>query len=364
MGPMPTNRVTIRPLLLEDLDEIIALKGDVLRRPRFDPLIEKKIYEWELRNNPYRREEYPFGFVLHDENRIVGSVVLVPARFKVGDKTFYGCFEIDLMVLPEYRFHGLKLLNATWREKRFPIVVSTTLNETSYALEKKLGAKDTAHTKKQYIKITGLSRGLTLRSLNFKNLILYVKALPGRFSRDTVTGKGLDIKKVSRFDSGYDDLFNRVSPDYKMLHIRDSMYLNWRYVDFPYGERAIFSAFDNEGMIRGFIVVQKEGKQEGIKRCNIIDLFCSRGDVKALHALLFASEQYAEEEKLGRIEILPPAQQTTETLLSIGYIERDRKFPACIYKCSDDKFSEIASDARGWLISSGEGDTAICSALY
>ena len=46
------------------------------------------------------------------------------------------------------------------------------------------------------------------------------------------------------------------------MHVRDSQYLNWRYVDFPYGERIIRSIIDASGAMRGFIVVQKEIRKE------------------------------------------------------------------------------------------------------
>lgn len=360
---MGNSNVNIRPLSVDDLDVIAGLKGEIIRQPHFNPEVEKRIYKWELCDNPFRRDDQPIGFVLEDGEKIVGSVVLVPGEFKIGDETVYGCFEVDLMVLPEYRFHGIKLLNATWKDNRFPVVVSTTLNEVSYALEKKLGVKDVVHTKKKHIKMTSISKGLTIRNLTLKNFLLYAGGLRGMFSGKTAPGADLNIEKMDRFGDDYDDLFNRVALGYKTMQIRGSEYLNWRYVDFPYGERSIFSASDKDGLLRGFIVLQKEQQKEGVKKGNVLDLFCVRGDKDALRSLLLAAGKYAKEEKLGRIEILSPSQEIAAGLSDGGYTAKEMDFPACLYQCSGDKLIDMSSDMNGWFITAGDGDTAVYSSL-
>jgi hypothetical protein len=363
-----SDDVRVRPLTFDDLESIIALKGKVIKRPEFDPIVERNIYEWELRENPYKRDDFPIGFVLEHNSNIVGSVVLVPAKFKLAKENVYACFEIDLMVAQEFRFHGLKLLNKVWKENLFPLVVSTTPNNLSFEIEQKMGAIGILHTSFTYIYIISIKHVMSrIKHFRFEKFISLLngsaRSLLRAISKKIRKKEELIVEEITKFDNRFDEFFENASRDYDVLHIRDSRYLNWRYVGFPFGKRKIVSVLDKKNTLRGYIVIQKEVTKQGTKKANILDLFTKKSDINAIEELLLKSIEYAKVEKLDVIEIMPTNLDLKNILYIMGFIRRENMFSFCSFKCKNAEVSAIINKKNVWFLSSGDGDNAVYSAI-
>lgn len=361
--------ISIRPLTLDDIDDIIRVKNIVIKQPHFNFQAEKEICEWMLRNNPYRRNDFPFGFVLEYDNNIVGSVALIPANFKMGEKIVYGCFEVDLMVLPEFRFHGLKLLNKIWTENLFPLVISTTPNKVSLEIESKMGAAEVTFTSRRYVKIVNpIQVILSIRHVNLEKINSLSQGLI-IFLRDITMGMRVKerfiTEETTEFDERFDVLYDRVSKDYAISQIKNSHYLNWRYVKFPCGERKIYSILDDKNMLRGFTVIQIERIGGGIRRkANVLELFTTKEDYSAIATLSNIVFKYAKQKNSDYIQISPVSIAMENIISNQIFMMRSVALPLCLYKCGNAELCKIAKDMNNWLISSGDGDTATHSACY
>jgi len=66
---------------------------------------------------------------------------------------------------------------------------------------------------------------------------------------------GLEIAEVDYFDGSFAVFWERVQHQFKAMVVRDTTYLNWRFVDVPNRDYTAFAA-RSEGEIRGFIVLR------------------------------------------------------------------------------------------------------------
>jgi hypothetical protein len=87
----------------------------------------------------------------------------------------------------------------------------------------------------------------------------------------------LSIKKITRFDKRIDDFWNRVAKHHRLMIVRDSTYLNWRYFDKPNATYETFVA-EKEGQIEGYLVTDKL-QDETANVGWIIDVLCSSRSV-------------------------------------------------------------------------------------
>jgi hypothetical protein len=335
----------IRPLVPGDIESLVTLVKEAIDPPFFDVGSMRKLFEWKIAFNPLTGSDLTVGYVLEAGGRIEGAVVLMPARFKLKDTRVRGCYEVDLMVRSEARFHGLKLLDKVWKTNTFPIVVATTPNDVSFRLETLFGAKAIAFSGYKYVMpLTFALRLLSWRPFLRKN---------ERFS----------VRAIERFDEQFDRFFDEVSKEYDIIGIRDNAYLNWRYIDFPFGQRVSLAIYDVSSRLRGYEVIQKECAGSGKSVANIIELFTHKNDTAAMNGLLDASKVYAANNGCARIEMIAGSAAIARQAGLYGFLRRKMRLPSCIYKMNDELYKDMAEDANNWFISSADGDTSIYSAL-
>ena len=70
------------------------------------------------------------------------------------------------------------------------------------------------------------------------------------------------IRKVKYFTIEYDSLWNKFSKNIQISVVRDSEYLNWRYIDNPNEQYLIYSAAYDD-ILAGFIVINIKNKHGG-----------------------------------------------------------------------------------------------------
>jgi hypothetical protein len=358
--------VVLRPLSFSDLDKIIALKGEVIKRADWDPAVEKIILEWLLSGNTAQRNDYPVGFVLEHDHNIVGSVVLVPARFLLRGEEVYGCFEIDLMVSEKFRFHGLKLMREVWQSDLFPVVFGTTPNKVSFSIEKALGATPVPATGNRYILITDPAEyaGRSYSSKIAARLIAMIGDMFFVAGKLTAPRKReeFEVVEIKVFGEEFDVFFKSISGDYACIGYKDSRWLNWRYNEFPFGRRVSYKIVGPEGKLRGYIVIQYEKISRGATVANILELVTAAQDINALRALIEKAVQYSKKNHLGAVSIIPPGKHIEKTLNRMGFIKRPFPIPSALYRVSG-AFRDSMSDNGECYLSAGDGDTSTFAAV-
>ncbi|NQU07485.1 MAG: GNAT family N-acetyltransferase, partial [Candidatus Abyssubacteria bacterium] len=107
------------------------------------------------------------------------------------------------------------------------------------------------------------------------------------------------MEEIKAFDERFDDLWDRVAPDFPRTVVRGSKYLNWRYIKNPLYEYAIFAAV-NDKTVDGYIILRTI-MEAGIKRGLIIDLLADIKDQKTWNTLLARGIDYLIRERADLI---------------------------------------------------------------
>jgi hypothetical protein len=138
--------------------------------------------------------------------------------------------------------------------------------------------------------------------------------------------------------------------------------LNWRYIDFPFGERTVYTIEGSDNALHGYVVIQKEKTTNGIISANILELFTKRNDAEAMFSLLNVVREYAKKNGCAIIEMIPCNEMLAKAAGSYGFIRRKLPVPVCIYKVNDNVSRDMPDTTEGWFMSSGDGDTSVYSA--
>jgi len=75
------------------------------------------------------------------------------------------------------------------------------------------------------------------------------------FFGQTKIPAGYLLREVNHFDSRFDAFWKKVKGDYEIIVVRDSKYLNWRYLKIPHLNYKIY-ALEKDGEIEGFVVLR------------------------------------------------------------------------------------------------------------
>jgi hypothetical protein len=98
-------------------------------------------------------------------------------------------------------------------------------------------------------------------------------------SKPAPAPSGSHLEEITRFDDRFDSLWAMVAPQYPVAVVRDSRYLNWRFVARPGGEYSTVALVTSEGRVLGFVtfcVLEKHGGRIGYLMELMIDPTASR----------------------------------------------------------------------------------------
>jgi GNAT superfamily N-acetyltransferase len=163
--------------------------------------------------------------------------------------------------------------------------------------------------------------------------------------------KHLSVFRVHRFDREFDDLWMRTAAQHGVLTVRDSRYLNWRFIDPPTGAFQVLG-LRSHGELVGYIAFEVDAEGNGW----IADLF-GRPNPETVAALLKAGLAAMLERRCAKASILVATENPLFWVLrSVGFLERAERFPMAVHVHRDGAEAEVALDARRWWAWYGDRD--------
>lgn len=254
------SAVELRPFANGDEAGILALKCAV-----FPGLIlenERARWEWEFGRNPAPPPPFPRALVLERAGAIVGAFVFLPYRVQLADEVVVGASGIDLCIAPDARGGGrVHAMVSRWLEpgfSDFPFAVA--LNDASRHLFTKHGAR--------------LLGGLG-ESIAWGRYLAQPFEPPDR--------ELLADETIRDLPPDTDALWERVRRDHRLLLVKDSAYLRWRWRDFPFGGVTMVRAVGGRGETRGLAMLQDDPKAQDVY---VADLLHAADDAAAQRSLL------------------------------------------------------------------------------
>lgn len=309
-------------------------------------------------NNPCG-QAHTFVARLSDSREIVGCVSIFPRRMVVSGRKYLAGITGDFAVNKNIRgFLGFQLQQRAieYAKENFDFIYSIP-NPQSELIMERVG----------YVKVDDISRiaNILWADKKLKKVInpllariiaplinIYLQHNPK--SKKTILKADLSEEAISFFDERFDNFWNEVLSQSKLIGVRDAKYLNWKFCSSPYCKHHIFALTHKQtSELKGFIVYHLKEY-----RCVIDDLqFSSWRDI---HILLMGRFLWhlRQRKKVNVVSMF-----TTNTNLSrelgktLGFIERDTEDKLMLYLPPKSAgLSECLHDPKSWNIFKADWD--------
>ncbi len=241
--------------------------------------------EAEITNLDYHRWQYVdnpagpvMGFLARDRetHKIVGQEALIPIQVDLDGVPTAVTLSLNTTTDPAYRRKGIfggliRSANESLAPAGMAYVYGVP-NQNSYAGFIGLG----------WYLVGDIP--LLVRPVNLRRLVAQRTSLPGVAPLVAIAGRplaptlpktpqpveGVSITPVEQFDASFDDLWQRVRGRQRVMVIRDSTYLNWRFHQIPLRRYDCFKATTTDQVLVGYIVL-REAEIGGIQAGLIVD---------------------------------------------------------------------------------------------
>ena len=296
-----------------------------------------------------------------DGNRLVGVIGNIPVMAKVGTRTVVAAQGVDTAVSEDHRKRATFFsLESAVRRKMIGDQVAF-----SYAFSIK-------ETYKVFTQALGFSGVCPV--FNMSKVINPTPYLEKKWTSGMLTGilgnagkqalyrlnkkrlsspQDLHITEVTYFDSRFDDLWHRESQHYEVAIVRDSRYLNWRYVESPVPYKII--SIESDDTVQGFVVLGCF--KEDASRGRIIDILIEQGRDDNADLLLTYAINYFIEQGVDVITCWMLKQWPVFNVLKQrGFVPRETPYDLMVRSYEKKLPHDYLADPSRWYLTMGDSD--------
>lgn len=262
-----------RPAKEEEISTLIQVFNTVYHKDK-----GRDTLEWKYLRNPHGKAI--MWVAESDDNEIVGSVAFMPRRIRIEGKEFLSHHGADAMVLPEWQRGGILITMLTEVYKQCwelgDALVHIFPNRRSVGALRKMSLHPVSNVQELELSLRG--------SYYFKRYINKAPFLSGLLKPlgDGLLKMGVlkqhlnhafttEVKSIDRFDDAIADAGMEALQEAPVFMVRDTAFLNWRYVDNPTKRHRSFAAF-RDGKPVGYMVMEAEGGRAYIADLLALDL--------------------------------------------------------------------------------------------
>lgn len=350
------KNLEMRKVQRNDFESLTDLYSEV-----YGVNFNKSYWDWKYFQNPSGEH---IMYVALEGEKVVGETGTIAVKIKYGDDSFPSSQTCDITVLPEYQKGGtfLKLYKLTNDENIiqnnlicYGFSVPTTLKISTKLMRFRpvcrvyrwvLLLNPTPYIAKK-LKISSVSKILGYLGKIF--IKLYSK-------RNYISSKDR-VSEISRFDERFDQFWEERKRDYGIMVIRDSAYLNWRYINNPVKRYKIFS-YELDNKIKGFIVLTTV--IEELRRGIIMDIMVDPEERDAVDYLLSAAIDFFWNEKADVITIWVPEHIPLAKLIERwGFVKRETQHNLIVRLIQKDEkrvIPEYIMNPGNWYFTLGDSD--------
>jgi GNAT superfamily N-acetyltransferase len=332
---------------------------------------------WQFVRNPYRRETNGRApvWVALDGERVIGQIAVQPARLRLGDETVDAGWIVDVMILPEHRGGGLGHRLHDGVTAGTDVLVTLTMAPATRRIAERAGAltlgevhqfsrwaRLDAETVRRYLFMRTVDHPLARRLVRVGcrafagHRVIAAVANPFLRLRDALEWPygppDVSVSEVDRFGEDVDRLWAETRSDYDAIFERDSVFLNWRFVDCP-GLRYRRFVARREGRTVGYVVLRRSEPVE-LRQGIVADLYAARGDTGTLdvlvrHALTFFGNDVAT------VECATSIPEYRAVLRKHGFLKTRTERPTVV--CRDPRLrAKLEQSKDAWFLSKADHD--------
>lgn len=374
----------VREATFADFEAVRALK-------RRWGLIPDSYENWERiwRSNPAiqdRNQEFPIGWVLESEGRVVGYLGNVASQYRFGGRTLTAVTGHGLVVEPEHRALSLTLNSAFYRQKFVDLFLSTTAIEVVGKIARIFKAEKLPQPDYEILfwvlRSRPFARGL-MEKLNLNAALTSVgrvlassaiaadKLMRRRWPRRSRSALITREISVAQIGDDFGVLWSaKLAEHDRLLADRTPSTLRWHF-DTPGDEglTRVFCVYSNgsdgpAAKLLGYAIVRTDPPRSGgLKRTIVADMLALNEDPAVLAELFFAAHQHAEKAGSHVLEVLgfPPGVREVCAQWNPYF----RKYPSCpfLYRAADPELHKRLADSSLWYASPFDGDTTLMPIL-
>ncbi len=221
----------------------------------------EQFIDWEMEHGPAGSA---IGIVAREAgtSRLVGQTAMIPVGMRLGGKLITAGLMLDPLVDPDFKGRGVPLdllrrLDAMAAEEKIAFSYAFPDDASLPVLVKQGGFKEVASLsllirplKPETLAMKTTGSRVLARTATIARMVW--RTPPSVKQRDV---PGLAIDRITDFDEPFAIFWGRVQGVAPLIVVRDSAYLNWRYIEAPGREYAAFAA-RSEGKVRGVIVLR------------------------------------------------------------------------------------------------------------
>lgn len=355
------NDVVNRSYYPGDEDQIFelvkAVWGQKLKIPMKNLWVEG--WQWLFTSN---LTDTPIIWLAEYKGDLIAEYPLLIMDMKVGNRLVKAGQIVDTMTHPQYRRKGIAFTLGSkslgqLKEKNAMLAFGFPTAE-AYLLHMKSGWIDICA-------IQTMIRPLNLKKIvqtyiTYDNIFAHTLSKLAELAQKTIfrvrrpsTFEGLTISKVSQFDDRYNNFWDTVSKDYRIIVVRSKNYLNWRYIDVPNAKYDIYVAEKNKN-ICGYIVLEQI-QYKGLVFGRILDVIAPLNQQSVVQCLIAKAVEHFEQKEVDAILSSIIANRYRYSFLKNGFIPYHRSTVRFIaYKASPDISDKFIKNSDNWFIQLGD----------
>jgi len=223
---------------------------------------------WEYMNNPSGLATI---YLARNGNNIIGQYVANPMKARIDGLLCTGCIIVKTLTRNDFRGKGVypyladKAIHACFNNGAnfiygFPnrSVYRTTLERLGFSHVATIPLLVKPINTNKTLGLIIHNKALIRAAGFFLSIVCAVADIffEACFRMMQYGGKKPVIKEDQVFDARYDAFWQKVQSDYKNIIVRDSKFLNWRYLENPRRQYKVFSASDSKSNIIAYVVVR------------------------------------------------------------------------------------------------------------
>ena len=353
-----TRKWRIRPYRDGDEKQILKLRHAVFGD--LDPVrLKESTWQWQFQNNPSGKA---ICFVAESNGKIVGQYVTIPTRFSIHGKETLLAFSCDTMIHPDHRRQGMfsalarKLYDSLETHPNINLVWGFPNDQSQPGFTGKLGWRMLPIIPLMVMPIKPFSMMINALPLfNGRPKRLPESVKPNADFSFSAKNQRLHMDPIQHFDEAFDALWQEHSTTAPIIQVRDSRYLQWRYLSIPEFDYRPF-AIRQEGLLLGYGVIRMmslKSQTFGV----LVDLFpFPLESFSVLREIFSFAKRYVKAHGGDFLTCLLPPKQTG-ILKKAGF----RRIPEIInpktwrlgYRCAGDGLSRKLDD---WHVTYGDTD--------
>jgi len=359
----------IRAASFEDYAEIAALEA------RFSLDVRSRA-EWShfwLGNPAFlaMQHDWPIGWVLEDQDRIVASMANIPLLYELGGGKILAATGRGWVAETAYRSHSLLLLDSVISQPGVDLFVNTTVSPASLPAVELLnchrvpvGLWDTSSfwiTDHQGFVESVLrpKTGRLARPLSYP--LSVAVSLKDWLARQPVRERDVELELCAEFDERFDGFWDdlRRSNPHVLLAARTSQVLRWHFQHVIKRNQLWIVTVKDRARISAYCIFDVSNNlKSGMKRARLIDFQTLDGGTEVLSPMLLWALKKCRSDAIHILECTGRWIEENELIFAAAHTRRLSAW-SYYYRANNPTLATTLTDSRAWRPTLLDGDASL-----